>query len=397
MNTTRKFSYLSLYSGCGGFDLGFKKAGFNCLGAIDIDEVALKNFQNNIRAPVFISDLSNGELPQGLNVSPDIVLSGSPCQGFSTVGKRQFDDPRNSLLLTGAKIAIKLDPLVFVAENVPGVISGKHKSYWDNLVELLNKSGYKVSFKKINAYDLGVPQRRSRIFLVATKRDGFNFDLPTIPGGNLREALANLNGLPDHNEDFIDTSSKDYLIANSIGPGQKLSNVRGGPRAVHTWEIPKAFGIVSNIEKQILTELIYLRRRNRIRDYGDADPIDLKVLNEKYNEKLISSLLEKNFLKRVNGIKVDLAVTFNGKFRRLKLDEPSCTVDTRFGSHKHFLHPKLNRGFTVREAARIQSFPDDYLFDGTKQSKFKMIGNAVPPKVSYYLAKKIKKHLQDAK
>jgi DNA (cytosine-5)-methyltransferase 1 len=157
--------------------------------------------------------------------------------------------------------------------------------------------------------------------------------------------------------------------------------VRGGKNAIATWDIPEVFGHITEHERTVLELLRRLRRQERQRDYGDADPVSLDRLEAALGNRfhrILQRLIAKGYLKRVEG-GIDLVGTFNGKFRRLAWDKPSCTVDTRFGSPRYFLHPTQQRGFTVREAARIQGFSDDYVFRGSEQAQYRIIGNAVPP------------------
>ncbi|MDO9317704.1 MAG: DNA cytosine methyltransferase [Gammaproteobacteria bacterium] len=336
-------TYISLFSGCGGFDIGMTKAGFKPLGAFDISPLALLNLSNNSCTPVYETDLSKNKLPSVLDQSPDVVISGSPCQGFSTIGKRSLVDPRNDLLIAGARIALQLSPKVFVAENVPGVTSGGHRIYWEEMIRILQKTGYQTLSIKLNAFDFGVSQRRIRMFLIAWKGAPKGFNLDITRGVSLRTALSGTDGLPNHDEVFLQPETKDHKIALRILPGQKLSNVRGGPRSVHTWDIPEAFGHITEKERTALEDLLRLRRRLRIRNFGDADPVERKLFIKLHGERTVEALLKKNYIKQV-GDRIDLVGGFNGKYRRLEYDLPSCTVDTRFGSAKHFLHPELNRG-----------------------------------------------------
>ncbi len=161
-----------------------------------------------------------------------------------------------------------------------------------------------------------------------------------------------------------------------------------------TWDIPEVFGEITDHERTVLELLRRLRRQERQRDHGDADPVSLKRLEAALGDqfhRLVEGLIAKRYLKRVDDA-VDLVGTFNGKFRRLAWGKPSCTVDTRFGSPRYFLHPSLQRGFTVREAARIQGFRDNYVFLGSEQAQYRMIGNAVPPPLGEFAAT-IVKHL----
>jgi len=152
---------------------------------------------------------------------------------------------------------------------------------------------------------------------------------------------------------------------------------------VATWDIPEVFGLVTENERTVLELLRRVRRQERLRDHGDADPVSLERLEAALGapfHRLVEGLVTKGYLRRVDG-GLDLVGTFNGKFRRLAWDKPSCTVDTRFGSPRYFLHPSQERGFTVREAARIQGFEDSYTFRGSEQAQYRMIGNAVPPPI----------------
>ena len=378
-------TFVSLFSGCGGFDWGFSRAGYKSLGAFDIDPLALDNLHGNMGTPIYRWDLSQETLPPDFRGSPDVVLSGSPCQGFSTMGKRDVHDHRNSLLLSGARIALSLKPKVFIAENVPGVVAGKHKMYWEQLADITKRAGYHTKQVKVNAQDFGVPQSRIRMLLFAWRGTGDFGELPKASSQPLGDALKFCRGLKNHDVDPLPKGSKEYMIASRIKQGQKLSNVRGGFRSVHTWDIPEVFGQVTKLERWVLTEMILLRRRNRVRDFGDADPIRQKLLESMFGKRVIKSLLKKCYLRRSRG-GIDIAGVFNGGFRRLSLGHPSYTVDTRFGLAKYFLHPRQNRGMTVREAARIQGFPDDFVFTGARAEQYKMVGNAVPPPMSYHLA-----------
>lgn len=375
--------------------MGFKQAGFTSLGAIDVDPVALGVLEKNVGSPVFEADLSRELLPYSGWKGCDVIISGSPCQGFSTIGKRRLDDPRNSLLLVLAHFASIYKPSVVVAENVPGVASGKHAKYWKELHLLLRSVGYSTSELMCDASQLGVPQRRRRLVLVGW-RESMNLEikLPEQFGGVLKDALSGVGRLPNHAPEYLAEKSADGLIASRISCGQKLSNVRSGERSVHTWEIPEVFGRTTKLEREILREVMVLRRRIRVRDFGDADPVSSKLLYDLFGKQAISTLQKKGFLRAV-GKCHDLVGTFNGKYRRLTLDQPSYTVDTRFGDPRCFLHPTEQRGFTVREAARIQGFPDDFIFEGTKVEQFRMIGNAVPPPMARGIAQMLTKALLD--
>jgi DNA (cytosine-5)-methyltransferase 1 len=371
--------YLSLFSGCGGLDAGFAKAGYIGALSVDIDEVALSVHRSNLRCPTQALDLTLEDPCLGADGSIDVLLAGSPCQGFSTSGMRRLDDPRNSLLLVTPRVALKYRPKVVVAENVPGALSGEHRVYWDTLHQTMRDIGYKTHDLHVDSSDFGVAQKRRRVLMIAWLTDALpNFTFKQSDKKVLSDVLNNLAGLTNHTAMPLAESSSDFKIAKRIGQGQKLTNSRGGALSIHTWDIPEVFGKTTKQEKNILSEVLKIRRQTRRRDVGDADPVSSKFLIKTYGADAIAGLVDKSFLRKI-GRYHDLTHTFNGKYRRQRMDAHCRTVDTRFGDHRLFLHPTENRAFTVREAARIQGFEDSFVFFGSAAQQFRMIGNAVPP------------------
>jgi len=391
---------LSLFSGCGGFDLGFRDASFSIEGALDIDTLAIANYRANVATHGQVWDLSEAKLPQAYS-SVDVLLAGSPCQGFSTIGKRDFADPRNALLAATGEIARNLRPKVVVAENVPGVLAGAHRQYWDALEDTLRAQGYEVQTVLLTASNYGIPQSRRRAFLLAWNT-GITVDIPGFLASQERlaptlgELLSQIG--PDAENHYprpLVSGSADLSISRMIAQGQKLCDVRDGAASVHTWEIPEVFGTTTQSERVLLHRIMKLRRQRRVRDFGDADPVPIATLIEEFGKKIVSEIatLEKKQFVRLRGDLVDLKHTFNGKYRRLNGNGISFTVDTNFGNARYFLHPTEQRGFTVREAAKIQGFPDNYVFSGPERAQFKMIGNAVPPPLATVVAKLTRKLL----
>ena len=378
-------SFVSLFSGCGGFDIGFLSSGFVPRAAFDIDDAAVANYQANIGQHVHKTDLRNGIPGDSNSHGADVVIAGPPCQGFSTAGKRRIDDERNHLLTLTGVLALKVRPKVLIVENVAGVIAGDHAKYWIELTDMLRNNGYKTHSISCQASHLGMAQLRKRMLLFAwrTQRE-VTFQIPQSPSGTLSDALKGIEGLPNHSPRLLSADSTAIQISRRILAGQKLSNVRGGERAVHTWDIPEVFGRTTEAERTLLELVIRLRRQARQREVGDADPVSISRLAKAFGvpfKRLLQSLERKGYIRR-SGNHFDLSNTFNGKYRRLSWNAPSCTVDTRFGDPRYFLHPQESRGFTVREAARIQGFPDSYVFHGDEKAQFRLVGNAVPPPVA---------------
>ena len=343
--------YLSLFSGCGGLDLGFEQAGFRGALSVDIDPAALDVLNQNLKLNVQKLDLAENDPTSTEPI--DVLLAGSPCQGFSTAGLRKIDDPRNSLLFVAPRIAKKLLPKVVVAENVPGAASGSHVFYWDTLHQQLRALGYQTGDLRVDSSNFGVAQKRQRIFLIAWRTNAtLQLVLAPKPKKVLADVLANLDGLANHHPILLKPDSQDFKIASRIAQGQKLTNSRSGDLSIHTWHIPEVFGRTNKLEREVLDTTLRLRRQIRRRDFGDADPVSAALLRKQFGGEILRSLFDKGYLRKT-GHYVDLTHTFNGKYRRQRLDSPTRTVDTRFGDHRLFLHPTENRAFTVREAARV--------------------------------------------
>jgi DNA (cytosine-5)-methyltransferase 1 len=374
---------LSLFSGCGGFDLGFRQAGFQISDAFDLDPVAIATYNSNFRRQATLRDLALGELKP--IYKPDVVIAGPPCQGFSTIGKMNRDDQRNDLFVKSCQIAVSTRPKVIVIENVPAIASSKFGAILEEALQTLREANYYVQCKIIAGEELGLAQRRRRFFLVGRELNApFEIRFRKRPSSTVSDALKGLANISkiDSKEFAL---SRDYQrIAERIGPGQKLCNVRSGENSVHTWDIPEVFGTVDLVEKEILESILILRRTERSRNFGDADPVAYHRLKKTIGhdcKRSISSLIRKGYLKMCED-KLDLTHTFNGMFRRLDRNGLSPTVDTHFGNPRLFLHPRKHRGLTHIEAARLQGFPDDFNWPSATQTRFRLIGNAVPPPIS---------------
>ena len=391
-----KPTFISLFCGCGGLDVGFEQAGFRGVGAFDVDPVAISVHSANLRGPSLVRDLSNETMAGIARRNPDVVVAGPPCQGFSTLGKRDPADPRNSLLVVAARHAVRLGPAVIVIENVSGVVSGHHSRYWDQAREIISRSGYATLTRLVVSSEFGVPQIRRRMLMIGWRTKAVEPSLAgTVERVTLRQALQDVAGQPNHMPKYLVEGTDDHCIASSIGPHQKLCNVRGGERSVPTWEIPCVFGRTTSKERELLVAIQKLRRRIRKRDYGDADPLSVAEISLHLGwdaSLLVRRLVVKGYL-RTFGQRFDLAHAFNGKFRRLAWNEVAPAVDTRFGEPRYYLHPEEQRGLSVREAARIQGFPDDFVFAGTRAAQFRMVGNAVPPPLARTIALTIRDQL----
>ncbi|EFO34075.1 modification methylase NgoPII [Roseibium sp. TrichSKD4] len=380
---------ISLFSGCGGMDLGFENAGISILAAYDSDSYAVSSYNRNVKLCARRIDVNRlDSIPSNF----DILIATPPCQGFSTAGGYRVNDPRNNLLINTCEIIKKESPKLAIIENVASIINIRNSPLLNIGLDILRGSGYHVEIKIISCDNFGVPQRRKRAFIFA-RSDRRYFRTDILSGASSKVILKDVfNDLPmqdySHKPRVFASGTRHHKIAESIKPGQKLCNVRASALSVPTWHIPEVFGHTTKQERQILELIRTLRRRNRKRNFGDADPVSIEEINSECTvnvDEVLRRLLQKGYLRQINDL-YDLTNTFNGKYRRLSLLESSPTVDTRFGDHQLFLHPKEHRGMTVREAARIQGFPDYFTFSETPKICYRLIGNAVPPPVAQKVA-----------
>lgn len=378
---------VSLFSGCGGFDAGFVSGGFKVIEAHDVDPVAVATYNANFLPVARATDLGalNVDIP-----TADLVIAGPPCQGFSTIGNLRCDDERNSLLAKTCKIVVKRKPRLLVLENVMGLTTSRNFAVLEAALSMLSDHGFFVEVVSVKAEELGVAQRRRRIIIFARRgKRPFNVLMPTSGKRTVFDVLKDVNEPASRRPKLLPPNSKSRLIAERIKPGQKLCNVRESPASVHTWDIPEVFGSVSGAERAVLQALLRLRRTERVRSFGDADPVTLSRIRAvigSRSEALLYRLCNKGYVRRI-GQRYDLAHTFNGSYRRLRWDAPSPTVDTHFGDPRLFLHPEKHRGLSVSEAAALQGFDVDFDWPESRSAAFRLIGNAVPPPISKAVAK----------
>lgn len=332
---------ISLFSGAGGLDLGLIHSGFNIVFANDILKPAIENYRYNIGdiCEADITKLNEKELPDA-----DVVVGGFPCQPFSNAGNRLgTEDDRGNLYLDIIRIIKEKQPKVVVMENVRGLLSMKNKDgskLIDTIVYLLENAGlgYKVNYKLLKASDYGVPQNRYRIIIVGIRRDlGIDYKFP-------------------------EPTTKDY---EKLTVGEALKGVEKVKNQNDVWELsPQSKELVKYIpEGGSWKNIPYDKLPDRMKRIRD----DMK----RYHSP--------NFYRRFGRNEI------NGTITAAATPE-NCGI----------LHPIEDRRYSVREIARIQSFPDSYEFIGSSvSSKYKIIGNAVPPKLGEVIGKSIIEQLKE--
>ena len=340
---------LDLFCGCGGLSLGFENAGFEVALAIDIWKDAIVTYNKNHSKPVAICkdihELDNKYL-RDLSQKENIVgvIGGPPCQGYSTVGTRDVNDPRNHLYLEYCRVVEAIKPKFFVIENVKGLLTLNNGMFKDDIIDRFSKLGYNISFKVLNASNYGVPQNRQRVFFVGLKDEEFDFPEEKDYKVSTFEALSDLPSLDIREECLEIYPYKD----NEVNEYQKLMR--------------KDSDMIYNHNETKHTE----QTKNIISMIKDGGRI--------------SDLPEEYWKVR----------KYNKAFQRMNSKEPSHTIDT---GHRNYFHYKENRVPSVRECARIQSFPDKFVFIGAKTSQYKQVGNAVPPLLAQEIAQQIKKYI----
>lgn len=354
---------IDLFAGAGGLSLGFEQAGFDIVAAVEYDPIHCAVHEFNfpqtkaICADVKECDGRSIRKLAGIgDVDVDVVFGGAPCQGFSLIGKRALDDPRNELVFHFVRLVREIRPKYFVFENVKGLTIGEHKRFLKEIIEELEGSGYTVKkdYRVLNAADYGVPQDRHRLFLLGC-----------------REGLT-LPEYPDH--------KPGTTVCDAIGD---IPNADRFPQLLLDDSVRVDFDTVS----------AYSRRLRCIED----DPFDFGYSREFDRNVLTSSLRTSHVPKSTARFLATKQGDTEPVSRFFKLDPNGVcnTLRAGTGSEKGAftsprpIHYKYSRVITVREAARIHSYPDWFRFHKTKWHGFRQIGNSVPPLLARAVASSI--------
>jgi DNA (cytosine-5)-methyltransferase 1 len=357
---------IDLFAGAGGMSLGFEQAGFDIVAAVEIDPVHCAtheyNFPETTTICASVIDLTGGEIRRRARLGTkdiDVVMGGAPCQGFSLMGKRAFDDPRNQLVFHYVRIVRELKPKYCVFENVKGLTLGAHAQFLEETIAALGDAGYDVlvPYQVLNAADYGVPQDRKRLFLVGTRKGlkSPNYPAPHQQRITVWDAIGDLP-----NADRFEALWVDDVVAVE-------------------WETTSSYG-------------------RQLRGF-DRDPQDYS-----YPRQFEPHLLTCSIRTRHNSSSQSrFAATKQGKtevisrFRRLDPNGLCNTLragtDSARGAHTspRPIHPWLPRVITVREAARLHSYPDWFRLHATKWHGCRQIGNSVPPLLARALASELLK------
>ena len=353
------FNILDLFCGAGGFSYGMEKnPRFKTLISLDNDEYAGNTFKLNMPwCDVHIGDITddkvkNNIIQEAREKGINMIIGGPPCQGFSNKGKKLgLEDPRNFLFREYLSFVKELQPEVFVIENVKALLSTSNGWFKKQILSAIEQLGYFVDYGVLNAEEYGVPQSRERAIFICCKKQKITLPSPTIDiPVTVREAISD-------------------LAYHESGEGAPVELYREQPQSGYQRMMREGsenlYNHVASKHKQVAIDKLKM------------------IPPEKGKECLPPELLGNQKFKTTWG--------------RLKWDEPSPTIDTRFDAASNGTnnHPFLNRAITPREAARIQSFDDRFIFYGSKVRIRKQIGNAVPPLMAKAIADKIDKELNN--
>lgn len=350
---------LDLFAGAGGLSLGFSWTGlYESIGAIDFNPHAVKTYNHNhgnVAHCLDIKTLNTKEdilekFPSALEA--EVIIGGPPCQGFSSSNRSQDtkDDPRNQLFMQFIKFVDLIQPKAVLIENVKGILTKNNGEVKDAIFELFEEKGYHVAAQLLNSSDFGVPQNRMRTFFVILKDEVFDFNRmirkPTVTVGDAIGAFIPLEGQ-------LSEMKGAYVLPSN-------------PTSTYDTLMRSESNVIFNHYMDYPTD----KTRERVRqvpmggNWKDLPRDQLPTQRDNYHS---------NYLKRID------------------LRKPSITIDT---GHRMYYHPLFERVPTVRESARIQSFPDWFEFLGPKTEQNRQVGNAVPPLLAKALAEAIYTYIQ---
>lgn len=368
---------IDLFAGAGGLSLGFEQAGFDVAAAIELDPIHCAaheyNFPESAAICADVSLLKSEQIRQRPEIGDrpvDVLVGGAPCQGFSLIGKRALDDPRNRLVYHFARLVRELDARYFVFENVRGLTIGKHRQFLHEVIEEFQANGYNVviPYEVLNAAHYGVPQSRLRLFLLGAK---VGLPLPrypeplTVPANPVRSDLL----LPEGPN-----------VWDAIGD---LPEVEDFPSLLTTDTVKGRFGKGSQYARQLRGLL------EDIQDFGYRRRFDPDLLTSSLRA-VHTKESQRRFRRTLHGDSEPIS-------RFLKLDPKGVCNTLRAGTatdrgaftSPRPIHPRTSRCITVREAARLHSYPDWFRFHVTKWHGFRQIGNSVPPHLARAVGREV--------
>jgi len=367
---------VDLFAGAGGLSLGFEQAGCEIAAAVELDPVHAAvhefNFPYSTTFCRDVSSMTAGEIRSKTNLDDSelhAVVGGAPCQGFSLMGKRALDDPRNRLVREFARLVLELQPRYFVLENVAGLTIGDHRKFLDEIVDLFDDAGYHVltPYRVLQAAEFGVPQSRRRLFLIGARN---GVDLPSYPTPT--HTAGSMRGVAQ--EGFLPLSPTVWDAIGDLPDADDFDELIYGDSVIAKFGKPSAYAAALRGIKRESTDFSHVR------------VFDEKLLTSSMRTDH-TALSQKRFAETEPGATEPVS-----RFLRLHPEGISNTLRAGTSSDRGAytsprpIHPTLPRVITVREAARLHGYPDWFRFHATKWHGFRQIGNSVPPALARAVA-----------
>ena len=351
LNQMKLLTAVDLFCGAGGLSAGLGVAGFQVIGALDSWKPAVSTYQRNFSHPVIFGDIRTTTTSEFLSrighsgTDIDLVAGGPPCQGFSVQRIGSDDDKRNDLLFEFARFVCDIKPRMFLMENVPGLLGKRGAAFARRFESIVSEHGYVVENARINTAEYGLPQIRKRIFYYGWLRSRvprFGFPSPTHSEAQFRTVMDAIGSLPRPHLTKEAAAVSDPLHWQMRMSGLNMERLRLIPPGGGFEDLPVSMRV--NCHK------------------NGADKIGHRFV-----------------------------------YGRLSPDRPASTITGRFDSFTRgkFAHPSEHRNITLREGARLQSFPDEFAFTGTQEDITALIGNAIPPLVASVIGAAIHQHLSN--
>ena len=378
--TSKSPTIIDLFCGAGGFSYGFSKMGYNILLANDIDKDALRTYSFNhpeINSSRIINDdvkLISQNIHKYVNSQVDMIIGGPPCQSFSSANQqRVIDDPRNVLYKYFVKFVNDLKPKFIILENVRGMLKVANQ-----VVEDFDKIGYTAKYRLYDATNFSVPQKRIRLIYI-----GINKEYSKKHNLDVDKIMSDIENETKKNKKFILKDALDN-IENLVCPSKQnqteSDDESGSKISINKYKNNEYLNLINNNNIYSLT----YNHKVRFQNETNLKIYSLLKQGEDSTTETIKDIMPYSHRNHI----------FKDKYFKLVENEPSRTITAhlKMDCHSH-IHPTQIRAITPREAARIQSFPDNYLFFGPYLKTYMQIGNAVPPLMSNVFAKVFKKYL----
>lgn len=356
---SKTYNVLDLFCGCGGISCGYDLAGFNIIGGIDFNKDATETFKHNFKkAKVQCTDITtirdNDIVADYGNV--DVIVGGPPCQGFSTANRwqKEKEDPRNKLFFEYIRFVKLLRPKIVMIENVRGLLTRDNGYAKERIETILSDEGYSINMMVLDASNYGVPQNRKRAIIIGIRKD-------------FKDIVFDFSKLIQKEKVTVkDAIGELYEFEKDCSPSIILSEK---PDSAYRKYLRRKDNVVPDHEARYPADIVQ-KRISFVPQGGNWENVPEKLWTNNRKNRHSSA------------------------YKRLDENSQSCTIDTG-NAHSNYFHPLYNRIPSVRESARLQSFPDNFEFIGPRGSKYKQVGNAVPPLLAEAIATAIKSILDD--